>query len=464
MQRRNTKGRMLRGNYHIDTIPKRSLSKKVLDAEYIKYCIKVNHDPQFVKSKEKDRNRMLKRCMECQDFINGQYMLYCMYCLDAYHSYCLSPQVRKIPANRECIVCPHCKEEQNKNKLTQLTMDVFTRKVKSKSKDKGKYNKCAKCRRDMTNKEDIQQCEKCKGDFHSRCFGNTENEKIICDECEKKITVALRATKISDYFKSTKLLGNKRAKSKDKINDMIQKDFDIYQTISQKLSTEASSIPSGSSHDGHIKLPKNLNKKTKERMMTSLFRALQVKGITFNDDLVYMDPDCPAKMNNSLLETGINEISPYNKKIYYSFKERSRKGEYAPVEVIDDPIQRFIVKAIDDIQMNTIICEYTGEVTLLRKKIFDKNDSIMELIRTPSSNTSLVICPENYGNLARFLSGVNNYDSKLKRKQNVYSIRLSIDGTVHILLLALRNIKKGEVLYYDYNAGGYDEYPTEHFV
>ena len=185
-----------------------------------------------------------------------------------------------------------------------------------------------------------------------------------------------------------------------------------------------------------------------ERMMTSLFRALQVKGITFNDDLVYMDPDCPAKMNNSLLETGINEISPYNKKIYYSFKERSRKGEYAPVEVIDDPIQRFIVKAIDDIQMNTIICEYTGEVTLLRKKIFDKNDSIMELIRTPSSNTSLVICPENYGNLARFLSGVNNYDSKLKRKQNVYSIRLSIDGTVHILLLALRNKNKRKVYTY----------------
>jgi hypothetical protein len=75
-----------------------------------------------------------------------------------------------------------------------------------------------------------------------------------------------------------------------------------------------------------------------------------------------------------------------------------------------------------------------------------------------------VICPEQYGNLARFLSGINNYDAKLKKKQNVYSIRFSIEGSVHILLLASKNIKKGEILYYDYNAGGYGNYPTEHFV
>ena len=199
-------------------------------------------------------------------------------------------------------------------------------------------------------------------------------------------------------------------------------------------------------------------------MKKSLFRALKTKNIIFNDDLIYLDEDCPESMNNSLLEHDIKEIAPYNKETYYKFKEKSRNGEYAPIEIIDDPIQRFIVKAIDDICMNTIICEYTGEVTLLRKKIFDKNDSIMELIRTPSSDTSLVICPEKYGNLARFISGVNNFNAYLKKKQNVNSIRLSIDGSVHILLIAKRNIKKGEILYYDYNAGGYNSYPTYNFV
>lgn len=32
------------------------------------------------------------------------------------------------------------------------------------------------------------------------------------------------------------------------------------------------------------------------------------------------------------------------------------------------------------------------------------------------------------------------------------------------MLYADRNIKKGELLYYDYNAGGFNEYPTEDFV
>jgi hypothetical protein len=43
-------------------------------------------------------------------------------------------------------------------------------------------------------------------------------------------------------------------------------------------------------------------------------------------------------------------------------------------------------------------------------------------------------------------------------------MRFNIDGEVHILLYAIRNIKKNETLYYDYNAGGYDAYPTENFV
>lgn len=122
------------------------------------------------------------------------------------------------------------------------------------------------------------------------------------------------------------------------------------------------------------------------------------------------------------------------------------------------------MRAIDDIQALTLICEYSGDVTLARKKIFDTNDSIMDLIRTPSSNTSLVICPDKNSNIARFISGINNFDRHSRKKQNVQSIRYNIDGQVHILLYAYRNIKKNDILYYDYNAGGYAGYPTENFV
>lgn len=42
------------------------------------------------------------------------------------------------------------------------------------------------------------------------------------------------------------------------------------------------------------------------------------------------------------------------------------------------------------------------------------------------------------------------------------SARFDIDGKVHVILYASRDIRNGEVLYYDYNAW-HDLYPTEHF-
>lgn len=122
------------------------------------------------------------------------------------------------------------------------------------------------------------------------------------------------------------------------------------------------------------------------------------------------------------------------------------------------------MKAAEEIKKNSLICEYTGEVCYLRKKLFDTNDSIMELIRNPSSSSSLVICPEKKGNIARFISGINNSDKNARKKQNVNSSRYDIDGKVHVLLYASKTIKKGEILYYDYNAGGSGTYPTENFV
>jgi hypothetical protein len=88
----------------------------------------------------------------------------------------------------------------------------------------------------------------------------------------------------------------------------------------------------------------------------------------------------------------------------------------------------------------------------------------MELIRNPSSSNSLVICPEKKGNIARFISGINNIDINARKKLNLNSARYDIDGTVHVILYACRNIKAGETLHYDYNAGGSESYPTDNFI
>lgn len=50
-----------------------------------------------------------------------------------------------------------------------------------------------------------------------------------------------------------------------------------------------------------------------------------------------------------------------------------------------------------------------------------------------------------------------------RSKQNVRCVRYSINGEARVILVAMRNILKGERLYYDYNAY-YTEYPTQHFV
>ena len=57
----------------------------------------------------------------------------------------------------------------------------------------------------------------------------------------------------------------------------------------------------------------------------------------------------------------------------------------------------------------------------------------MELIHSSSSDINFVIIPEQYGNLGRFLSGINNTKNNT-RKQNVYSLRVNIEGSIDVIL------------------------------
>jgi len=101
---------------------------------------------------------------------------------------------------------------------------------------------------------------------------------------------------------------------------------------------------------------------------------------------------------------------------FQKFKELTNKGIYGPVLIQEDKAQGFVVRAQRDIKPKTLITEYVGEVDFARDHIFDKNDSIMELLRTPRSKTSLVILPEKKGNLARFISGINNSSRSSRAK------------------------------------------------
>ena len=117
-----------------------------------------------------------------------------------------------------------------------------------------------------------------------------------------------------------------------------------------------------------------------------------------------------------------------------------------------------MVVADEFMKKNTLITEYIGEVDILAKNEQNSNDSIMDLLRTGyiriisfffffsfslqyiiiyllslsvlylstqslhdrDSSTSLVIIPEKIGNVARYLSGVNNSKEESMKKQVDY--------------------------------------------
>lgn len=80
-----------------------------------------------------------------------------------------------------------------------------------------------------------------------------------------------------------------------------------------------------------------------------------------------------------------------------------------------------------------------------------------------NADTSLIIKPQKYTNIARFINGANNSDPHRNKKINVESSRFAICGRPTLLLFAKREIEKGESLIYDYNAGGLGMYETEGF-
>ena len=269
------------------------------------------------------------------------------------------------------------------------------------------------------NDEIMLFCDKCDDGFHKKCVDMKE-ENFRCKRC-------ISETKVdsTDVYKTIK----------------------IYSIINKEVK--------GLICNEKLKIPTM-------KKLENLDECLKNRNLQFNDDLVY-SKNCPKEVNNYLLENGIQKLSEKNVEIYNKFKKESRLGNYGPFKIEEDLNQGYVVKAKSIISPNTIISEYSGDVFFLRDALFmKKNDSAMELIHSPTSDTSLVIIPVNYGNLGRFLSGVNNTKKNLKEK-NVYSIRVNIEGSIHVLLLASRKINKGEILYYDYNAGGYNNYNTSNF-
>ena len=99
-------------------------------------------------------------------------------------------------------------------------------------------------------------------------------------------------------------------------------------------------------------------------------------------------------------------------KTFYESKWLTQNAIYAPLEIINDPIQGYMIRALKDIPQLTFLCEYSGNVRTWRETIGSKNDSIMILLDTPSADTSLSCICSTHANLGKYFSGINNHSKE----------------------------------------------------
>ncbi|KAG0581882.1 hypothetical protein M758_3G016800 [Ceratodon purpureus] len=296
-------------------------------------------------------------------------------------------------------------------------------------------------------------CDKCDRGFHMFCLSpilvSIPPGDWICPHCSQSTTAyefQMVQRKIVEYFRFKKFVPSKT------VMEGIEK-----RTLKKQKS-------SSSQKRGLRLLPyvPTIDLQRRLEQMASLAAALTNIGLDFSDSLSY--GYAPRTANRAANEKGgMREMSKEDKVTLDRCKAMCKRGEWQPLMVTYDLRQGFVVEADEDIPNMTFIAEYTGEVDYMCCRHYDSGNSIMGLLFSDDPVKELVICPDRRGNIARFLSGINNHTEEGRSKQNVRCVRYSINGEARVILIAMRDIRKGERLYYDYNAY-YTEYPTQHFV
>lgn len=313
-------------------------------------------------------------------------------------------------------------------------------------------------------------CEECGN-------GDRENELLLCDKCDRGFHMScLRPIVVRVPIGSwlcSKCSGQGRVKSfsQTKIIDFfrIQKCTDTggeckLHLDSRKRRRRTGSIVLQKKRRRLLPFTPTEDPSQRLKQMRSLATALTALGMEFSDELTYFHGMAPRSANRSNFENGgMQVLSKEDVETVEQCRVMCKRGECPPLIVVFDSCEGYTVEADGPIKDMTFITEYTGDVDYIKNRESDDCDSLMTLLLATDPSDSLVICPDKRGNIARFISGINNHTVEGKKKQNVKCVRYSVNGECRVLLVATRDVAKGERLYYDYN--GYEhEYPTHHFV
>ncbi|KAK4350994.1 hypothetical protein RND71_030307 [Anisodus tanguticus] len=197
-------------------------------------------------------------------------------------------------------------------------------------------------------------------------------------------------------------------------------------------------------------LPFNPTKDPTRRLeqMASLATALLAAGADFSNELTYMPGMAPRSANHAALERdGMQVLSKEDTETLHLCRNMMKQSEWPPLMVVFDPKEGFTVEADMFIRDWTINTEYVGDVDYLKYREDDDGDSMVTLLSTNDASKNLVICPDKRSNIARFIPGINNHTPDGKKKRNVKCVRFDVNGEGRVLLIASRDIRKGEAIF-----------------
>jgi integrase len=230
-------------------------------------------------------------------------------------------------------------------------------------------------------------------------------------------------------------------KCKDEINNVAESISQRYFNLCRTFIIEQ--IPGAK-----FKIPETTNEQLNV-LQISLARALITKNMIFNDNLLFT-PD--AKFFSDKSTERIGRLPEPDLLSFKKFKEYSQFCYYPPVEILWDKRQGFYVQATGIIPEHTIVAEYIGNVYTDAKYLNSStDDSLMEYTIGREHIYNTVISPEKVGNIARYISGINNTK---KNSGNIASLKFRDEEGIRIMLFAIKEVNIGEELNYDYNAGG----------
>ncbi|PWA39460.1 Histone-lysine N-methyltransferase ATXR5 [Artemisia annua] len=298
-------------------------------------------------------------------------------------------------------------------------------------------------------------CDKCDKGFHLTCHRPVVVRVPIgpwfCRSCSDHRPPSIKSfsqSKIFDFFKIKKCCTASSLKRISPQDSRRRRKRIVHHKKRRKL------------------LPYAPSEETAQRLkqMRSLASALTSLNMEYSDHLTYSFDMAPRSANLSVFEKGgMQVLSKEDTETLEYCRTMLKRGECPPLLVIFDSCEGYTVEADGPIKDLTLITEYIGDVDYIKNREHDDCDSMMTLLLASNPSKSLVICPDKRGNIARFINGINNFTPEAKKKQNLKCVRYSVHGECRVLLVATRDIAKGERLYYDYN--GYEhEYPTHHFV